>query len=101
MIRVWVYAQPAVNVGVMSPFAAVNVETGVPTARVAVVGPIIASGTGTPYTGEYTATPKIAAQTLPTAKRYLEKDVTVEQIPRFDVSNASGTTVYIAKALDE
>ena len=51
-----------------------------------------------PYTGDYEITPKVDAQTLPTAQKFLHQDVTVKGIPIFDVSNMSGgRTVYIAK----
>lgn len=42
------------------------------------------------YEGEYEVTPKIEAQTLPTAERLLMKDVKIEKIPYFEVSNNSG-----------
>lgn len=52
------------------------------------------------YEGEYTATPKVEAQTLPTAKKYLDKDITLLAIPYFETSNTSGgNTVYIAKEI--
>ena len=48
------------------------------------------------YTGAYDVTPKVHAQTLPTAEKYLSKDVTIKKIPYFEVSNNSGgETVYI------
>ena len=51
---------------------------------------------GSPYEGSYLVTPKIEAQVLPTAKKYLENDVTIKEIPFFEVSNTSGgNTVYI------
>ncbi len=52
---------------------------------------------GEPYEGEYTVTPRVKEQTIPTAKKLLVDDVKVLAIPRFDVSNtAGGKTVYIA-----
>ena len=52
------------------------------------------------YEGEYTATPKVEAQTLPTAKKYLDKDITLLAIPYFETSNNSGgNTAYIAKEI--
>lgn len=49
-----------------------------------------------PYEGEYEVTPKVSKQTLPTAKKLLSKDVTIKEIPYFEVSNTSGgNTVYI------
>lgn len=48
------------------------------------------------YTGEYGATPKVVAQTLPTAQKFLSQNVTIAKIPYFEVSNTSGgDTVYI------
>ena len=49
-----------------------------------------------PYDGSYTVTPKVNEQTLPTKERYLNNDVTVYGVPRYDTSNEYGTTVYIA-----
>lgn len=49
-----------------------------------------------PYEGEYKVTPKVSEQTLPTAKKLLSEDVTIKEIPYFEVSNTSGgNTVYI------
>ena len=50
----------------------------------------------TPYDGSYTVTPKVSEQTLPTKERYMNNDVTVYGVPRYDTSNEYGTTVYIA-----
>lgn len=48
------------------------------------------------YQGDYVAIPKVTEQTLPTAKRFMEQDVTILQIPYFETSNNSGgNTVYI------
>lgn len=55
--------------------------------------------TATPdfYEGEYDITPKVEAQTIPTANKFLAEDVTVREIPFFRVGNtAGGSTVYIA-----
>ena len=52
------------------------------------------------YEGVYNVTPKVSEQTLPTAKKLLSKDVTIREIPYFEVGNNSGgNTVYIADAL--
>ena len=52
---------------------------------------------GDPYEGPYDVTPKVTAQTLPTAKKLMRDDVSVRAIPYFDVSNpAGGNTIYIA-----
>lgn len=70
------------SVEVSSEGSTVEVSTGV------IVG-------GTPYAGEYEVTPAIGSQVLPTRAKTLSRDVTVEGIPRFDVSNQYGTTVSI------
>ncbi len=53
---------------------------------------------GEPYTGDYTVTPKVNEQTLPTKDKVLTDNVFIKSIPFFDVGNSSGgSTVYIAK----
>lgn len=48
------------------------------------------------YSGAYTVTPSSSEQTLETASKLMEDDVTVKEIPYYDVSNTSGgSTVYI------
>jgi hypothetical protein len=44
------------------------------------------------YEGEYEVTPKVTEQTIPTAQKFLARDVTIEKIPYFEVSNNSGGT---------
>lgn len=52
---------------------------------------------GERYEGEYDITPKVEAQTLPTANKVLERDVTIDRIPYAEVqNNSNGTTVTIA-----
>lgn len=52
------------------------------------------------YKGDYVVTPKVDGQTIPTKGKVLIKDMTVNPIPFFDVSNTSGgSTVYIAKEI--
>lgn len=52
------------------------------------------------YDGPYEAIPKVEAQTLPTAKKLMTDDVTVQGVPFYEVSNDhGGNTVYIAKEL--
>lgn len=52
---------------------------------------------GEPYEGPYDVTPKVEAQTLQTAQKFMREDVSVRAIPYFDVSNpAGGNTIYIA-----
>lgn len=51
---------------------------------------------GEKYEGSYVVTPKVREQTLHTANKSLENDVTIKEIPFFKVSNNSGgNTVYI------
>lgn len=42
------------------------------------------------YEGEYNVRPKLTAQTLETAKKYMSQNVEVEEIPIYVVSNNSG-----------
>lgn len=50
------------------------------------------------YDGAYEVTPRADAETtLHTAKKFMDSDVTVKQIPYFETSNtADGETIYIA-----
>ena len=50
----------------------------------------ILSGDVPKYKGEYVVTPRVAAQTLYTAQKYLEQDVVINKIPYFEVTNNSG-----------
>lgn len=50
------------------------------------------------YKGDYAVTPKVTAQTLPTAQKTMGEDLTVLAIPFYNVSNNSGgKTIYIAR----
>lgn len=51
------------------------------------------------YQGAYTVTPSDEAQTLATKNTTMTDDVTVKQIPYYEVSNQTGSTVYIGKEL--
>lgn len=51
------------------------------------------------YDGSYTVTPKVDAQTLKTADRVMRENVDVKAIPKFEVDNQQGTTVYIGSEL--
>ncbi len=54
-----------------------------------------------PYTGSYEVTPKVDAQTLPTAQKLMTDNVQIHAIPIFEVSNTNGgETVYIATEVD-
>ena len=48
------------------------------------------------YTGEYEITPKVTAQVIETADKHMISDLTVKEIPYYEVSNqANGKTVLI------
>lgn len=48
------------------------------------------------YSGPYDITPLFTAQVLPTAKKLMQKDVTIRKIPQYEVSNdSSGYTLII------
>lgn len=53
------------------------------------------------YTGVTTVTPSVRKQVLNTKHKVMPNDVTVKEIPTYEVSNQFGTTFYIAKELDE
>ena len=64
-----------------------RVTAGTPAAAVSVTGPVV----GAPeYSGPYDITPLFSVQTLPTAKRLMQQDVTIRKIPQYEVSNDSG-----------
>lgn len=51
---------------------------------------------GETYTGDYTVTPKVRQQTiLPTQLKVMIDDVTVSQIPEYEVSNPQGGKTFI------
>ena len=53
------------------------------------------------YEGVYEVTPKTEAQTLETANKFLENNISVFAIPYFDVSNtAGGRTIYIGREVE-
>lgn len=47
------------------------------------------------YTGDYEVIPTSSVQTLATNDKVMTDDVTVREIPYYETSNVSGTTVYI------
>lgn len=47
------------------------------------------------YTGTYTITPKIISQSIPTANKLMNDDVTVNGIPYYEVTNQQGGTTFI------
>lgn len=53
------------------------------------------------YEGNYSVIPKTESQTLLTKKKVMAEDVTIKEIPYFDVSNnAGGSTVYIGSEVE-
>ena len=48
------------------------------------------------YTGEYEVTPSTQEQTLQTSGKLMTDNVTIFEIPYYETSNVTGTTVYIA-----
>lgn len=53
------------------------------------------------YEGDYEVIPEVVSQTLETRNKIMRDDVTVREIPYYEVSNESGLTVYIAESLDD
>ncbi len=47
------------------------------------------------YDGDYEVTPKVDAQSLPTATKVMLQDVQIKKIPYFETSNEYGNTIYI------
>ena len=53
------------------------------------------------YTGSYTVTPTVDAQTLETADKLMAEDVHIKAIPYYDVTNnTGGSTVYIGNEVE-
>lgn len=51
---------------------------------------------GEPYDGKYSVTPRVTEQTLPTKHKVMTDNMTIREIPFFNVSNTSGgSTAYI------
>lgn len=60
------------------------------------MGQVMEVPTAPAYTGEYEVVPKVyTAQTLPTSGKLLGRDVLVQKIPQFEVSNGSGGKTLI------
>lgn len=54
-----------------------------------------------PYEGEYVVVPSTREQMLHTNGKRMEDDVTVREIPYYEVSNQSGITVFIADNIND
>lgn len=53
------------------------------------------------YAGDYNIIPKaFKTQVLETENKIMTNNVTVNEVPYFETSNETGTTVYIAKELE-
>lgn len=86
MIQVRVAQQSAVSVRI-----ARAVPVRVDVAGTAVVGAL-------EYNGPYDITPLFSAQTLPTAKRLMPRNLTIKKIPQYEVTNDSnGYTLIIGE----
>lgn len=85
---------------------AINIKqgtVGIVSEKESVVGSlgISVSGVTEQYEGEYEVTPLVTHQTLPTKKKVMKDNLTIKEIPFFDVSNnAGGTTVYIGEEIE-
>ena len=86
MIQVRVAQQSAVSVRI----------AGAASVRVDVTGTAVV---GAPeYAGPYDITPLFSAQTLPTAKRLMQRNLTIKKIPQYEVTNDSnGYTLIIGE----
>lgn len=86
MIQVRVAQQHAVSVRI----------AGAVPVRVDVAGTAVVSAPE--YAGPYDITPLLSAQTLPTAKRLLQQNITIKKIPQYEVTNDSnGYTLIIGE----
>ena len=91
MIWVNVIQQPIVSVGIVET-ESISVNVGSTT--------MIASSDVEIYDGPYEVIPKVNSQALSTAGKMMNDDVTVLEVPYYEVSNQfGGNTVYIAKEL--
>jgi hypothetical protein len=62
---------------------------------------IVDNSGGAVYEGEYTITPETSAQTLPTAHKRMQDDLTVLAIPYYETTNETGgNTVYIGMEVE-
>lgn len=52
------------------------------------------------YDGPYEVTPKVYAQELSTSQKVAREDISVTEIPKFEVDNTKGTTVYIGSEIE-
>lgn len=53
------------------------------------------------YEGDYEVVPTVDGFTLPTRRKLMTQDLTIKEIPYYDVSNTSGgSTVYIGEEIE-
>ena len=90
MIRIRIQTAPVISVRIQdSPHINVNVSA---------ITKILPEGDV--FSGPYNVVPKVNAQTLETADKYMTQDVSVDAVPFYSVSNQyGGNSVYIAKEL--
>ena len=90
MIRIRIQTAPVISVRIQdSPHINVNVSA---------ITKILPEGDV--FSGPYNVVPKVNAQTLATADKYMTQDVSVDAVPFYSVSNQyGGNSVYIAKEL--
>lgn len=67
----------------------ITAEVGAPRIHAALDSGVIRI-TPEPYRGAYTVTPDVSDVVLPTAERYLDRDITFEKVKTTRVRNASG-----------
>ena len=83
---------------------AVKLTIGTPNALTLKIGSAsVATIQGEEYTGETTVTPKaFQEQVLPTRDKVVRSDITVKEVPYFEVDApvGGGKTVYIARRVD-
>lgn len=53
------------------------------------------------YEGTYVVIPQTSEQTLETRDKRMQDNVTVREVPYFEVSNEKGLTVYIAQNIND
>ena len=90
MIRIRIQTAPVISVRIQdSPHINVNVSA---------ITKILPEGDV--FSGPYNVVPKVNAQTLEKADKYMTQDVSVDAVPFYSVSNQyGGNSVYIAKEL--
>ncbi len=88
---------------VFRPLHPVSVEIDAAHMGVTLGTPVVKEYIDAPvYTGEYVVTPLAHEQTvLETTGKRMADDVTVREVPYYEVSNLTGKTVYIANTIND